>query len=245
MLRNNSRWQAAKILGTISRHIVTLLIIKEVFELRISLLIFMFVYTIFTTAFAAPSSILWIPSTDIQPSDKTNFGIGVTTGAPTVWDYGLTWGKGNFEFGLDYIAPQTAPFLFNAKYKLFGKKPADLNVVAGIYNVGTTRDTNQEVKYLLGSASTNDGTRFSLGYGIGRTEALGNSNQFIFAGIDKQLNDNWWIAVDYQSGTSALGAFNFGFSYKTSPSTTITIFYDIYNNKDINNTTNVHLDVSF
>ena len=224
---------------------------------KIFLIILISMCSFLSTVSSTPSSIIWIPSTDIQASDKTHFGIdsyftpkpmqpGESTGAFTTPDIGLTWGRGNFEFGLDYIAQQDSPVLFNAKYKFLGKKPTDLNMVIGVYNVGTSSAMNQEVKYLLASAATKDGTRFSLGYGIGRTEALGeNNNQLIMASIDKQLNDKWWVAVDYQGSTSALGALNFGFSYNFTPATSILVGYDIYNNKDFKNTITVQLDINF
>ena len=205
---------------------------------------------------ATPSSIIWIPSTDIQPADKTHLGIdnyftvrplriGQSTGAFTTPAIGLTWGAKNFEFGFDYVTSQDNPMYFNAKVRLLGKKPTDLNLVAGVYNLGTTSLTNQEVKYLLGSVSTKDGTRFSLGYGIGRKKALGTDNQMILAAIDKQLNKKWWVGVDYQGGKSALGALNFGVAYSFTPDVSILLGYDIYNNSTYKNTMTVQLDVNF
>ena len=170
---------------------------------------------------ATPSTLIWIPSTDIQAQDKTHFGIdyyftpqpmkqGETTGAFTTPDYGLTAGYKNFEFGIDFISGQNDPVYFNAKVKVLGKKATDLNLVAGIYNWGTTSATNAEVKYVLGSAATKDGTRFILGYGFGRQEALGNDNNMIMAGIDKQLSEKWWVAVDYQGGKKRSGRLEHG-----------------------------------
>ena len=207
-------------------------------------------------ASATPSSIIWIPSTDIQSRDKTHLGIdnyftmnrlkpGESTAAFTTPIIGLTWGAKNFEFGFDYVTSQDSPFYFNAKAKLFGKKATDLNMVVGIYNWGTTSLTNQEVKYLLSSMSTKDGTRFSLGYGIGREEALGSDNKMLLAAIDKQLNDKWWIGMDYQSGKSALGALSFGVGYSLTPNASILLGYDIYNNSAYKNTVTVQLDVNF
>ena len=127
---------------------------------RIFLVTLIFMCSILSKVSATPSSLIWIPSTDIQASDKIHFGIdtyftpkpmqsGESTGAFTTPDFGLTWGTGNFEFGIDYIAQQNNPVLFNIKYKFLGKKPTDLNLVAGVYNVGTSNAMNQEVKYLF------------------------------------------------------------------------------------------------
>jgi hypothetical protein len=219
-------------------------------------LVFLLLITLVATVSATPSSIIWIPSTDIQASDKTHLGIdnyftasplkaGESTGAFTTPTIGLTWGAKNFEFGFDYVASQNDPLYFNAKAKLLGKKATDLNLVVGVYNLGTTGVTNQEVKYLLGSVSTKDGTRFSLGYGMGREEALGADHNMILASIDKQLNDKWWVGADYQGGTSALGALNFGVSYSFSPNASILLGYDIYNNAAYKNTLTLQLDVNF
>lgn len=205
---------------------------------------------------ATPSSLIWIPSTDIQTQDKTHFGIdsyftpqplkaGETTGAFTTPDYGLTWGYKNFEFGIDYIASQNDPVYFNAKVKLLGKKATDLNLVAGIYNVGTTSATNSEVKYVMGSVATKDGTRFTLGYGFGRQEVLGDDHNMIMAGIDKQLNDKWWVGVDYQGGKSSLGALSVGAAYNFTPNVSLLVGYSFYNNQDYKNTITTQIDINF
>ncbi|HWR42447.1 hypothetical protein [Sporomusa sp.] len=206
---------------------------------------------------ATPSTIIWIPSTDIQPANKTHLGIdnyftakplasGQSTGAFTSPDYGLTWGGTNFEYGIDYIASQPSnPLYFNAKFNLLNNEASKVNIVAGVYNVGTSKATNQEVKYVLTSKTISDGTRFALGYGVGRREALGSDNKMILASIDKQLNDKWWVAVDYQGGKSALGATNVGFSYNFAPNASVIFAYDIYNNKDYKNTITTQLDINF
>lgn len=222
-----------------------------------SLVIVLLLIVAFTaTASATPSSIVWIPSTDIQPGGKTHLGIdnyftlrslksGESTAAFTTPIVGLTWGIRDFEFGFDYVASQDDPLYFNAKVHLLGKKATDLNVVAGVYNLGTTSATNQEVKYLLGSVSAKDGTRFSLGYGIGRKAALGSDHNMVLASIDKQLNDKWWVGLDYQGGKSALGALSFGVGYSFAPNASILLGYDIYNNKAYKNTATIQLDVNF
>ncbi|WP_425058188.1 hypothetical protein SCACP_28370 [Sporomusa carbonis] len=203
---------------------------------------------------ATPSTIIWIPSTDIQPADKTHLGIdnystvkpNGTTGAFTTPDYGLTWGRKNFEYGIDYIASQPSnPLYFNAKFNLLNNAATNVNVVAGVYNVGTSNATNQEVKYVLASKIIKDGTRFALGYGVGREAALGSDNKMILASIDKQLNDKWWVAIDHQGGKSALGATNVGFAYSFAPNASVIFAYDIYNNKSYKNTITTQLDINF
>ena len=205
---------------------------------------------------ATPSSLIWIPSTGIQSKDKTHFGIdsyftpqplkaGETTGAFTTPDYGLTWGYKIFEFGIDYIASQNDPIYFNAKAKLLGNKATDLNLVVGLYNLGTTSTTNSEVKYVLGSVATKDGTRLTFGYGFGRQEVLGDDHNMIMAGIDKQLSDRWWIGADYQGGKSSLGALSVGASYNFTPNAALLVGYSFYNNQDFKNTITTQIDVNF
>lgn len=220
------------------------------------LLICFFVLSIAVPVSATPSSLIWIPSTDIQPQEKVHFGVdyyftpqpmkqGETTGAFVNPDYGITWGYKNMEIGIDYIGGQNDPVYFNAKVKLLGKKATDLNMVAGVYNMGTTNATNSEVKYVLGSTATKDGTRFTLGYGFGRKDVLGDDSQMIMAGIDKQLNDKWWICTDYQGGKSSLGALSLGVAYNFSPSTSVLAGYSFYNNPNFKNTITLQLDVNY
>lgn len=231
--------------------------IKEVDVMKkvLSLVLLIMVLVVVPVS-ATPSGIIWIPSTDIQASGKTHFGIdsyftlkplqsGESTGAFTTPAVNLTWGAKDFEFGVDYVTSQKDPFYFNAKAKLLGKKATDLNLAAGVYNLGTTSLTNQEVKYLLASIAAKDGTRFSFGYGIGRKKSLGDDYKMIMASIDKQLNDKWWVAVDYQGGKSSLGALNFGVAYNFAPNASLLLAYDIYNNKEYKNTMSLQLDINF
>ena len=220
------------------------------------IMVCLFMVSFLSNVYATPSTLIWIPSTDIQAQDKMHFGIdyyftpqpmkaGESTGAFVNPDYGFTWGYKNVEFGVDYIGGQNDPIYLNAKVKLLGKKATDLNLVAGVYNLGTTSATNAEVKYLTASAATKDGLRFTLGYGFGRREVLGDDNNMIMAGIDKQLNDKWWVGADYQGGKSTLGALSFGVAYNFSAGTSLLAGYTFYNNQDFKNTITVQLDVNF
>jgi hypothetical protein len=223
---------------------------------KLLFVICLLVFAVASPAAATPSTAVWIPSTDIQPADKVHFGIdnyftakslqaGESTGAFTTPTYGLTFGFNNGEAGIDYVAGQRDPLYFNFKFKLAGKAPSDLNVVAGVYNIGTTKTTNQEVKYILTSVTDANNWRYSLGYGVGRKDALGTDNKMLLASIDKQLNDKWWVCVDYQSGKSVLGALNIGFSYAFAPNASVLIGYDIYNDRNLKNTITTQLDINF
>ncbi len=223
---------------------------------KVITIVCLFVLAFTLPAAATPSTLIWIPSTDIQPADKTHFGIdnyftekslqaGEATGAFTTPTYGLTWGGKNFEVGIDYVASQDKPLYFNFKYLVAGKKPTDLNVVVGVYNLGQTSATNQEVKYVLTSTTDQNGWRYTLGYGWGRKEVLGDDHNMIMAGIDKQLNDKWWVAADYQGGKSALGALSFGVGYTFAPNASVILGYNVYNDGNLKNTITTQLDINF
>jgi hypothetical protein len=222
---------------------------------KIVIMACLFVFALTLPAAATPSTLIWIPSTDIQPTGKTHFGIdnyftvkplnGASTGAFTTPTYGLTWGGKNFEFGIDYVASQDKPLYFNFKYLVAGKKPTDLNVAVGVYNVGQASSTNQEIKYALTSITDNNGWRYTLGYGWGRKEVLGADHNMVLAGIDKQLNDKWWVAVDYQGGKSSMGALSFGVGYTFAPNASVILGYNIYNDRNLRNTVTTQLDINF
>src|SRR5947207_3442475 len=79
---------------------------------------------------ATPSSVIFIPSLDIQPYKSNHFGLdtyfnptkgnltGIETGGSLVdvgWTYGLAK---NLEVGVDYIGGADEPLLGNVKYAL-------------------------------------------------------------------------------------------------------------------------------
>lgn len=196
---------------------------------------------------ATPSSIVWVPSTDLQPQDQVHLGIDNYFTAndgdyPT--DIGLTWGFKNGEVGIDYMASQDHPMLFNFKVGLVNDTEHNFKVVAGVQGLGTSSDTNQALKYVLASQTAADGVRYSLGYGVGREEAIGDDNKMVIASIDKMLTDKVWAGVDYMSGDSALGALSFGASYNFASNVSVLLGYDIYNN-DSENTFTTQLDINF
>lgn len=198
---------------------------------------------------ATPSTLIWVPSTDLQTQGTWHLGIDdyfTSNNGQFPTDIGLTYGFKGGEVGIDYLASQDKPLYFNFKFNLVDDADKKFKVVAGAYNIGTSSETNAEVKYVLASKTTKDGTRFSLGYGVGREEVLGDDdNNMVIAGIDKMFNDKWWGAIDYQSGDSALGALSFGVSYNFAPNVSVIFGYDIFNNKAYDNTFTTQLDINF
>src|ERR1035437_2696660 len=80
-------------------------------------------------ALGTPSTLVWIPSTDIQPSGTWHLGIdnyftARNTGQATVYDLGPEYGfaGGRAEAGIDYISPNDSPLFFNIKYLVTPEK---------------------------------------------------------------------------------------------------------------------------
>ena len=198
---------------------------------------------------ATPSTLVWIPSTDIQAPDSMHFGVDYY--APTDDDLdattvtGLTIGSGKFEFGIDHLSIDGGyedPIRLNAKALLMDENGSAPRVVLGVYDLGGDAASNQV--YLLGS-KTFDFGRLTLGYSIGKKSALEVDENMILAGIDKQLSEKWWGAIDYQSGDSAFGALSAGVAYAFNGSTSLLVGYDWYNCADIEDTMTVQLDINF
>lgn len=198
-------------------------------------------------ALATPSTLIWIPSTDIQAADAAHLGVDIyiaKEGHPLM-DYGLTFGTGKFEYGVDYFHTPggvASPMRLNAKYLIADEAKGRPRLTVGIYDVGGTAASN--IGYVLVS-KTFPIARVTLGYGMGKEATLGEDNKMVFAGLDKQLNSKFWAAVDYQGGKSAFGALNVGVAYSFTKNTSLIVGYDWYNNSDIADTTTLQLDINF
>ncbi len=224
-----------------------------------------------TTAFATPSTQIWIPSTDIQAFKTVHLGIdnyirtsGKDGGANTT-DLGLTVGvlpfeKIQAEIGIDYMEAGTnsvadkAPIYFNAKLgtpedSMFKYSPA---LAVGAYNLGTKLGvTTQNIAYGLAAKTLPVIGRLSLGGFQGSETVLGSGqNKGVLASWDRtmsEISDKLWMAVDYQGGNSSLGALNFGVSWAFSKDVSVIFGYDIYNNVNTGgkNTFTTQLDINF
>ena len=192
-----------------------------------------------------------------------------------VYDAGLTVGvlpfdKIQLETGIDYIdaglgsAADSHPVYFNAKLGTpedsLGKgSPA---FAIGGYNFGTKSGvTTQNIAYAL-VAKTLSKTdsfpslgRFSAGYYSGSKKVLTDengkaANDGVILTWDRtmpEISDKLWLAIDYASGKSANGAFNFGFAWSFSKNTSVIFAYDIYNNTKTGGkpTFTTQLDINF
>jgi hypothetical protein len=156
------------------------------------------------TAFATPSTQIWIPSTDVQPYMKWHFGFDQYikmekadgTREANFVNNGLTVGvlpfeKVQLEVGIDQrsygVEPSTdsTPFYFNAKLgtpegSLFGGSPA---LAVGGYDFGTKSfdsltalGTDYNIVYALAAKSFGALGRVSLGYYQGSDKLLLDKN---------------------------------------------------------------------
>ena len=223
-------------------------------------------------ALATPSTQIWIPSTDIQAYKSLHLGIDnyLRTSKnpdgsrqPNTYDLGLTAGvlpfdKLQMEVGIDYLVNATTPYdsyplYFNAKLgtpedALFKYSPA---LAVGGYGIGTkTGVTSQNVVYGLAAKTLPVVGRISAGGFHGSETALGEGEKGVLLSWDRtmsEISDKLWMAVDYQSGQSALGAFSFGASWAFSKNVSVILGYDIYNNEALGgkNTFTTQLDINF
>ena len=206
-------------------------------------------------AWATPSTLIWIPSTDIQANNTWHLGIDNyvagdhSTGQAPVYDIGPEYGfgGGRLEAGVDYITGFTQPLFFNLKYQLTPEKGSMPTLVVGGENFGTQAGVSDyDMLYLEGS-KTFAPVRLTLGYCHGNKSALGTDPDMLLAGIDATLTKDkkWWGAVDYQSGDNAFGALSAGVSYNFAANTSVIFGYDWYNSPTIKDTFTTQLDINF
>ncbi|MBU0610140.1 MAG: hypothetical protein KKI08_19810 [Armatimonadetes bacterium] len=204
-------------------------------------------------AWATPSTLVWIPSVDIQAPGTWHLGVDnyftPTDGTRSPTDVGVTYGfaNGRAEAGIDYFGGQDDPFFFNAKVLVTPETARIPAVAVGVYNLGTESDvTDYNMIYGL-VAKTFGGARLTAGYCHGNEGALGMDPDMLLLGLDGYLSRDkkWWGAVDYQSGTNAFGALSFGVSYAVAPNVSLLVGYDIYNAAAVDGTITTQLDINF
>ncbi|MCE5216453.1 hypothetical protein LLH03_05390 [bacterium] len=206
-----------------------------------------------TVAHATPSTLIWIPSTDIQADGTWHLGIDnyftKTDGYRSPTDVGLTYGLlgGKAEVGVDYLGGSDDPLYFNAKCLLVPESEKAPAVAVGVYNLGTESGvTDCNMLYVLG-AKTLGPARVTLGYCKGKEATLGRDSDMLLAGVDGYLTSDrkWWGAIDYQSGDNAFGALSFGASYAVTDKVSLLFGYDLYNDSALDDTITTQLDINF
>lgn len=206
-----------------------------------------------TVAHATPSTLIWIPSTDLQADGTWHLGIDnyftKTDGYRSPTDLGLTYGLlgGRAEVGVDYLGGSDDPLYFNAKYLLLPESEEVPALAVGVYNLGTESGvTDYNMLYVLG-AKTFGPVRVTLGYCKGKESTLGCDSDMLLAGVDGYLTSDkkWWGAIDYQSGDNAFGALSFGASYAVTDKVSLLLGYDLYNDSALDDTITTQLDINF
>lgn len=204
-------------------------------------------------ACATPSTLVWIPSTDVQADGTWHLGVDnyftATDGYRSPTDVGLTYGlaSGRAEVGLDYFGGQDDPFFLNAKYLLRPETGAAPAFALGLCNFGTESDvTDYNMVYALAARSFAR-LRLTAGYCHGKRRTLGSDGDMLLLGLDGYLSADkkWWGAVDYQSGDNAFGALSFGVSYSFAPNVSVLVGYDLYNAAGADDTLTTQLDINF
>jgi opacity protein-like surface antigen len=170
------------------------------------------------TALAAPSAIVWLPSTDIQAKGVNHFDYdgyrAQDNSGGTTSDLGLLFGNGKLEYGFDVFTDEyqnrNEPVYLNAKYLLVDENDATPKFAVGTFYFGDHNGSN--LVYGVFS-KTFPLARLTAGYVWGRESQMGDDNTAIMLGLDKQLNDKWWIGADYASGDSWIGCLSGGINY--------------------------------
>jgi hypothetical protein len=220
-----------------------------------ALLVVMLMLVAMAGAWATPSTLIWIPSTDIQANNTWHLGIdnyvagNHTTAQAPVYDIGPEYGfaDGKAEAGIDYITGFTQPLFFNLKYQFTPEKASIPAIAVGGEYFGTQGGVSDYDMLFVEGSKTFSGARLTLGYCHGNKTALGVDPDMLLAGIDGTLTKDkkWWGAVDYQSGQNAFGALNTGVSYNFAANTSVIVGYDWYNNSATKNTFTTQLDINF
>jgi hypothetical protein len=199
---------------------------------------------------ATPSTIIYIPSTDVQAPKTMHLGLDTYftfdgKGVGNTVDTGLTWGFKKFEVGVDHVGGTDDPFMGNIKFQALTESSKMPAISLGAYNLGGKKNgLAGNLWYVLGSKTFQFG-RLHLGYQHGEKSRVGVDENMLLAAWDKQLNKKWWGAADYASGDSAFGALSFGAGYTFSENTSVVFGYDIYNNGAFEDTITVQVDINF
>ena len=210
---------------------------------------------------ATPSTVIWIPSVDVQPflvfhlnsdvyfrtrSEPSGsmkapiFMIGPTIGL-------LPWEKLQLEVGFDLMfqgdtSLDTYPIYFHGKLgtpedALFKWSPA---LVAGAYNLGVKSGlTTQNIGYAMVGRTLPYVGRLQVGYFYAHdalfTDEKGEaSNHGVLAAWDrtmKEISPKLWLAVDYQGSKSWIGALSFGLAWSFTDAISMILAYDLYVNR--------------
>jgi hypothetical protein len=212
-----------------------------------------------SSAFATFSGQIWIPSTDVKGFKEVNISIDNYARFSTApdalanyYDVGVTAGilpleKFKVEVGVDYYTDNVAgslatkhPAYINFKGGIpedafFSGMPA---LAAGMFGINTASDLlSTNVAYGLIAKTLPVVGRLSVGGYSGDKDVLVDAtgkkdNSGFLVSWDRtmsEISDKLWLAVDYQSGKNALGAFSVGGSWAFSKQVSLLIGANFYN----------------
>lgn len=231
---------------------------KKLIRSLIKKVVFISILLLCETSFTygTPATIIWIPSVDFQSFKVFHLGIdnyftvfkkGIGEGGlafPT--DVGLTIGilpyeKIQAEVGVDFFEPQSSPWVFNAKIGLPEEALTEWSpaiAVGGCYLGVKKNVTDNNMLYAIAGKTLPFIGRLEIGYYTGNKNILvdpdGNvDNSGVLFSWDRQIpevNENLWLAVDYQGGENSLGALSFGFAWSFSKNVSVIFARNIFNN---------------
>jgi len=207
-------------------------------------------------ALATPSTIIWIPSVDVQKFATVHLNVDTylrlwaePDGSikPPIVDIGPTVGILPFSFlqaeiGLDVIVQGDAgldryPVYFNAKVAvpedvMFKWSPA---IAVGSYNIGIKwtgqNRTNQNICYGIIGRTVPYLGRLEFGYSWANPDLFSPQNQGFMASWDRtltEISDKLWVAIDYMGSESSLGAISAGIAWSFAPNASVLLAYDKY-----------------
>jgi hypothetical protein len=203
-------------------------------------------------AWSTPSTLVFIPSTDVQQPKTWHFGLDTyftfdrkATG--NLVDTGLTYGlPGRIEVGLDHVGGTNDPLMGNIKWQPVAERENAPAIAIGARNLGGRENVLAgNLLYALVSKTFGRSGRFHLGFQHGEENRVGGDNDMFLVGWEKQLNPRWWAAVDYASGDSQFGAISPGVAYTFREHTSVMLGYQFYNNDDRDDTITVQVDINF
>ena len=203
---------------------------------------------------ATPSTIVRMPSADVQPYATFHLGIDNNTtmfvpadndGYALPVTYGITVGLLSLPFvqveaGLDIREPTDKPITWNVKIAMpeGAENPAMPAFVVGVYDMGTADGVN-DYNILYGEVAKTISFlgRVSFGYFIGNSAHLKNGNgdadnNALMMSFDRrmpEINDRLWFGIDYMGTRSDYGSVNFGFSWSFSETSSLLLGYIRYN----------------
>jgi hypothetical protein len=205
-----------------------------------------------TTAWATPSTLVFIPSTDVQAPRTWHFGLDTyftfdAQGSGNIVDTGLTYGlPGRIEVGIDHVGGSNDPFIGNAKWQPLAETANMPAVAIGGYNWGgRSNPLAGNLLYALVSKTFGRTGRFHVGYQHGQRSRVGRDNDMLLLAWDKQLTEKWWAAIDYASGDSGFGALSPGVAYSFAQNTSVLFGYSFYNRSAFDDTITIQVDINF